>query len=144
MDRAELLDQVRRLRGEEKSPKEIARALGKPPSVIAPLVRAIAAERRDAPGESELVGCWINTGWSTGLSFDDSQGWADELSPDGQGGLVSVLVARRHRFDKVSVCGYLADVYCLGVKNSLGPDIQDEIELRRFLPIYYASYPYGW
>jgi hypothetical protein len=31
-----------------------------------------------------------------------------------------VLAARRHRHDKVSVCGYLADVYCLGVKTALG------------------------
>jgi hypothetical protein len=38
---------------------------------------------------------------------------------------VSVLVARRDRWDKVSVCGYLADVYCLGVKKVLGPDIKD-------------------
>jgi hypothetical protein len=37
------------------------------------------------------------------------------------------LVARRHRYDKVSLCGYLADVYCLGVKNVLGPEIRNEL-----------------
>ncbi|HYS39098.1 MAG TPA: hypothetical protein VEO01_26065 [Pseudonocardiaceae bacterium] len=33
------------------------------------------------------------------------------------------------------------DVYCLGVKNVLGPDVTDELTLSRFLPDYYAAYP---
>ncbi len=36
------------------------------------------------------------------------------------------------------------DVYCLGVKNVLGPDVTDELTLSRFLPDYYAAYPRGW
>jgi hypothetical protein len=145
MSNAELLDQVRTLRGAGNSPKEIARALGLPSSVVTPLVRAVAAERNATTGESELVGCWVNAGWSRGLSVDESRGWADEgPSDDDTGGLVSVLVARRHRFDKVSVCGYLADVYCLGIKNALGPQIKDEIGLHRFLPTYFDAHPDGW
>jgi hypothetical protein len=144
MGSPELLDQVRQLRGEGKSPKQIARALGMAPSAVAPLVRAIAAQRATAT-QSQLVGCWVNTGWSLGLSVDPARGWSDEAPPtDGTGGLVSVLVARRHRWDKVSMCGYLADVYCLGVKNVLGPDLTDELALRQFLPTYYAAYPHGW
>ena len=50
----------------------------------------------------------------------------------GTDGLVAVLVARKHRHGKVSVCGYLADVYCLGVKNALGPEIMDDLGLRGF------------
>ena len=53
---------------------------------------------------------------------------------------MSVLVARRHKYDKVSVCGYLADVYCLGVKNTYGPEIMDDVDLRRFLPEFFAAY----
>ena len=145
MGEAELLDQVRQLRGEGRTPKQIARALGMPPSTVAPLVRAVAAQRRGPAAEPQVVGCWVNVGWSLGLSVDQSRGWVDESpSEDGTGGLVSVLVARRHRWDKVSVCGYLVDVYCLGVKNVLGPEIDDEPALRRLLPNYYAAYPHGW
>jgi hypothetical protein len=144
MDSAELLDQVRQLRGEGKSPKQIARALGVAPSAVAPLVRAIAAQSAAAT-PSPLVGCWINTGWSRGLSIDPAQHWEDKVPVrDEAGGLVSLLVARRHRFDKVSMCGFLTDVYCLGVKNALGPDITDEVTLRRFVPTYYCAYPDGW
>jgi len=144
VDSAELLDQVRELRSEGKSPKQIARVLGMTPSAVAPLVRAVAAESAAAT-PPQLLGCWINTGWSQGLSVDPVYHWEDQTpADDDTGGLVSVLVARRHRFDKVSMCGYLTDVYCLGVKNVLGPEITDERDLRQFVPTYYSAYPRGW
>jgi hypothetical protein len=144
VDSAELLDQVRQLRGEGMSPKQIARALGMTPSAVAPLIRAIAAQSAAAI-PPPLLGCWINTGWSRGLAIDPAQHWEDMLpAHDEAGGLVSLLVARRHRFDKVSMCGFLTDVYCLGVKNVLGPDITDELALRQFVPTYYTAYPHGW
>jgi hypothetical protein len=55
-------------------------------------------------------------------------------------GMVSVLVARHHRYDKISVCGYLVDAFCLGVKNVYGPDVKDERELSKFVPFYYRAY----
>ena len=57
MDSAELKDRVRELRAEGRSPKEIARTLKVAPSVVAPLVRAIAAESADPEREPEVVGC---------------------------------------------------------------------------------------
>src|SRR5262245_59951027 len=143
MDNAALLQQVRQLRDQGMSPKQIARALAMTPAAVAPLVRTVAAQR-GAATQPQLVGCWINTGWSVGLSVDPTRGWADQPPPDGIGGLVSVLVARQHRWDKVSMCGYLADVYCLGVKKLLGPEITDEPALHRFLPHSYGAYPHGW
>jgi len=143
MDSAELLDQVRQLRGAGKSPKQIARALGMPPSAIAPLVRTIAAERTTA-AEAELAGCWISSGWSLGLSVDESRGWTDNVpSGDGVGGLVSVLIARKHRWDKVQLGGYLVDIYCLGVKKVYGPNTMDEFAARRFVPEYFAAHEHG-
>ncbi|SNQ47877.1 conserved hypothetical protein [Frankia canadensis] len=145
MDDADLLKQVSQLRDAGRSPKQIARVLGMPPSAVARLVRTVAAQTQAEAGEPAVVGCWVNAGWSRGLTVDPSRGWVDQApEPDGVGGLVSVLVARRHRWDRVSVCGYLADVYCLGVKNAFGPDVKTELELSRFLPDYFASYPDGW
>jgi hypothetical protein len=146
MEKAELLDQVRRLRAEGRSPKEIARALDIRPSAVAPLVRAVAAQAHAATEAPELVGCWINVGWNRGLSIVGHPDWLHvEPTPDDDiGGLVGVLIARRHRWDKVSVCGYLVDVYCLGVKNAFGPDITDDVALRRFLPKYFDNFLNGW
>ncbi|MEO3871735.1 helix-turn-helix domain-containing protein [Nonomuraea sp. B12E4] len=138
----ELKDQVRELRLQGRSPKEIARALGVSPSVVAPLVRAIAAETAGA-GEPEVVGCWINVGWSEGLTVDPARGWVDEKPDAGGGGMVSVLLARRQTWDRMTVCGYLADVYCLGVKKAVGPDALNDRDLRRFREFFFGEYA-GW
>ena len=120
MDSAELKERVRELRAEGRSPKEIARALKVPPSAVAPLVRAIAAEGAGGDGrEGELVGCWMSVGWSNGLGVDPGRGWVDE-APESDGGMVSVLVARRQTWDRMAVVGCLADVYCTGIKNIIG------------------------
>ncbi|MEU6997286.1 helix-turn-helix domain-containing protein [Nonomuraea sp. NPDC046570] len=144
MDNAELLTRVRELRAQGRSPKEIARALGVSPSTVAPLVRAIAAEGDGGGRAGEVFGCWVNTGWSVGLGVDATRGWTDE-APGAQdtAGMVSVLVARRHGWDKVSICGYLVDVYCLGVKNVLGPDVMDEVSLRKTREFFFSDYA-GW
>lgn len=145
MGNEDLLNHVRQLRGEGRTPKQIARALGMSPSAVAPLVRKVAAERDAMAGEAELFGCWINVGWSAGLTVAPSRGWVDESpSGDGTGGLVSMLVSRRHRFDKVATYGYLVDVYCLGVKNVTDLEITDEFELRQFQSAFYSAYPAGW
>jgi hypothetical protein len=138
MTSAELEQQVRARHAAGASPKEIARALSVRPAVVIPIVRRVAGEshgRRDAA----VRGCWVNPGWSEGLTIDDDRDW-----PRGEaatvGGLVTVVVAREHRYDKVSVCVYLVDVYCLGVKNVLGPRVMSEHELSEFVPAFFASY----
>lgn len=111
------------------------------PSEASRLVRSAAILAQAQAPEPPLVGCWISPNWSTGLTFGDHPDWPVHHAPSaGPDGLVAVLVARRHRHDKVSVCGYLADVYCLGVKNALGPEIMDELTLRGFVRKYFSGY----
>ncbi|WP_219461794.1 helix-turn-helix domain-containing protein [Nonomuraea rhizosphaerae] len=144
MDNAELKDRVRELRAEGRSPKEIARTLGVAPSVVAPLVRAVAAEAGAAAGAPEVAGCWVNVGWSAGLTVDPARDWTDEKpSADELAGQVCVLVARKHGWDRLSVCGYLADVYCMGVKDLIGPDVIDDRQLSRFREYFFSDYA-GW
>ena len=61
----DLLGNVRALRAKGLSPKQIARSLGVRPAAVADLVRTIAAENGAA---NEKIECWINAGWSTGLT----------------------------------------------------------------------------
>jgi hypothetical protein len=138
----ERLDRVAELRERGAGPKQVARALGIRPAEAARLVREAAARAQSEQTEAALVGCWISPGWSAGLGIaGDHPDWPDDEGADsGTEGLVSVLLARRHRFDKVSVCGYLVDVYCLGVKNALGPRIADEAELTRFRWEFFSAY----
>ncbi len=51
-----------------------------------------------------------------------------------------MLVARRHRTNRVSVCGYLVDTYCLGVKDTLGPHVMSDRDLPAFVHAYFDAF----
>ncbi|MCO1653966.1 helix-turn-helix domain-containing protein [Pseudonocardia sp. S2-4] len=87
-----------------------------------------------------LVGTWVSRGWSAGLAVPpDRPDWSDDDADAGLEGLVSVLVARRDRPRRLSVCGYLVDTYCLGVKNALGPTVLGDRELPDFRRRFFQS-----
>ncbi len=136
-----LLRRVRELREAGRSPKQIAQALGVRPATVAPLVRAIAQQAAAAEPEPELVGCWVSPGWSEGQPVDGHEEWPDIPLPDGSGAaLACVAVARRYRPQRVSVCGYLVDKYCLGVKNALGPRVMNERDLPAFIRTFFSAF----
>jgi hypothetical protein len=123
-----LLAQVRLMRERGSSPKQIAKALGLRPAAVAPLVRQVAAlqQSHDDPADRVLLGCWISPGWSAGLGLDEAPAAWAALDPVGPGepatgGLANVLIIRQERASRVTACGFLVDVYCLGVKNAVGP-----------------------
>ena len=131
------------MRAQGSPPRAIAHALGVRPAVVAPLVRQIAAEVPEVPIErAELAGCWISPAWSRELLVELRDGWNDvDLGPDGPAGIVLVLVARAGRGDKVSVCGYLVDTFCLGVKDVFGPELMSRRKLPAFVRRYFMAFP---
>jgi hypothetical protein len=141
MDNEELLQRVRALRATGRSPKDIARALGLRPAQVAPLVRAIAAEEHADSSERWLPGCWVSPGWSQGLTVEGHPGWPDVDAADAEAlGLVSVLVTRQERYGRVRLCGWLVDVYCLGVKDVVGPRVMDERRAVELRGSFFAAY----
>jgi hypothetical protein len=54
------------------------------------------------------------------------------VAGDGASGLADVLVAREHG-SGVSAWGYLVDVWCLGVKNCIGPKTMERRKLPDFV-----------
>ena len=141
MDSQELLGRVRALRVRGYSPKQIARSLGVPPATVAPLVRTIAAADQAGAAERKLLGCWVSPGWSQGLTVKAHPEWPNVDAADaGAQGLVSVLVTREERYGKVRVCGWLVDVWCLGVKDVVGPRVTDERRAAEFTRSYFAAY----
>lgn len=137
----DLFARARELRAAHRSPKEIARALGVRPSAVAPLMRVIAQEEAADQPEPAVIGCWVSPNWSAGLTVRGHEEWPERNATDyGHGGLAGVVVARRHRPRRVSVCGYLVDVYCLGVKNALGPDMMNDRDLPGFVGRFFRAF----
>lgn len=139
---AGLLDAVRDLRQQGRSPKEISRALRARPSVVAEAVRMLArAADEGSPASEPEVRCWVNADWHNELIVDRHRGW-----PRGDGvargcnGLATVLVARERRHGKFSACSFLVDTHCLGVKETIGPRVMDERGLDDFRDLLFADY----
>jgi hypothetical protein len=131
---------VRELRVAGRSPKQIARALGVPLGSVAPLVRAIAAEEAERQPGGRVLGCWVNPGWGAGLSVDGHPEWPRGEAVDGCSGLAGVVIARRSRYGRLSVCGYLIDVYCLGAKDVVGPRVINDSDLTGFLAQFFDAF----
>lgn len=121
--------------------KQIAVALGEKPKVMASLVRAVTEADTPVEPDPDVVGCWVSPGWSSGLTVHDRPQWRDIPDPDqGPGGMAAVLVARRHRTNRVSVCGFLVDTGCLGVKDVLGPNILSDRDLAGFVDLFFSAF----
>jgi hypothetical protein len=154
MEQDELLATARALRARRFTPAEIARALGVSKADAARLVRLVACEReshaRVAAGVSANAGavasqtrCWVSPGWRHGLRIDGHADWPDDggaPSEAGDSGVACVLIASPDRRDRLSVCGYLVDTWCLGVKNTIGPQRMGRRELDAFKCQYFGPW----
>jgi hypothetical protein len=137
----EELARVRELRERGLTPKEIARKIGLPPARVTQLVRKIAAAETVDPTQRPVVECWVSPGWSAGLTVTGHPEWPVEpAEEEASSGLVGVLVAREAGRNRVSVCTWLVDVYCLGVKNDLGPEVAYRSELPRMVHDFFAVF----
>lgn len=134
----DLAERVAELRRAGRTPKEIARALGIRPSEVAPLIRAVGAAEPKAV--ATVTRCWISDGWSAGLTIDGHSDWPGLGGDPGTAasGLASVLVAREQG-SNVSACGYLVDLWCLGVKDCLGPETMNQRRLPEFVSLVSQS-----
>lgn len=136
----ELAERVAELRQKGRTPKEIARALGVKPADVMPVIRAIGAQapRREAP----VAGCWVTDHWADRLGVRGHTDWPGMPPPEsetGESGLVGVLVAR-DTGSTVLACGFLVDVFCLGVKDTNGPKTMNRRKLPDFVRVFFSAW----
>jgi hypothetical protein len=154
MNSDDLKSRVQALRAAGSTPKQIARTLGIPRARAVSLIHGGSSPRPDhttarpqssTEPDKQLIGCWITRQWSNGLGIDQRpDDWIDDtdLPPLAMGaGLASIAVAREHTDTEVSVCGYLVDTYCQGVKNAVRPNMLDRRDLADFLTDFFHAYP---
>jgi len=147
MDDEQLLAEIRSLRAGGLSTNAIVRATGLPRARVAPLVRQFDREAPEARPEQGVVGCWVSEGWDAGLSVSADADWPGRGGAGSDtSGLAGVLVAREHprRGGEVTVCGYLVDTHCLGVKDALGPRPMSRRTLDRFAVRFFEPFDGLW
>ncbi len=132
---------ARSLHAHGYSARQIARVLGISRAAAAAVVRQPAEAAGRALAGGDLKACWVSAGWSAGLLVDERFRWPDrqEGGPDTPG-LAAVLIARHAGRDKVSACGYLVDLYCLGVKDVIGPRILNDQQHAQFTRTFFAGF----
>lgn len=121
-----LLNRVRELRAQRYTPAEIARAVAISKSEAARLVRVVAVESGTAAAGTagDQGRCWVNPGWRHGLGIDGHDHWpGDAGAPTraADSGVAVVMTATPVGHDRLEMCTFLVDTWCLGVKNAVGP-----------------------
>ncbi len=154
MEYDELLATVQALRARRFTPGEIARVLGVSKGDAARLVPIVAGERdsqatASGPGNAtdrllaRQACAWVSPGWRHGLRIDGHADWPDDAGAPTQAsdsGVACVLVAALDRRGTQSVCGYLIDTWCMGVKNAIGPKRMRPRELEAFKRQYFGQW----
>ncbi|MDH6060428.1 DNA-binding response regulator [Chrysosporum bergii ANA360D] len=64
-----------------------------------------------------------------------------ENSDDIDVGLGLVIIAREARYNRISFCSYLLDVWCLGVKDTIPPRTVDRIDFKRVVEQLFDMFP---
>lgn len=114
---------ITNLRALNLTPKQIARKLGLRVSEVSAVVRAQAEKNALAHGKTvnldPLLECWANGGAVE--HFFAAQTPSTATVEDESQGMAIATVARKASHNRVVVCTYLLDYWCLGLKDTIGP-----------------------
>ncbi len=133
----EQTQEVSRLRSLNLSPKQIARQLGLRPAEVSAFIKAQATEvalARALKGElAPIDRCLVNE--------DAAKVLLDpKLLDYGDGsGFAQIVVTRLER-NRYSVCTYLVDYWCLGVKDAMGPRTMDHTDYITMVNHIYGNF----
>ncbi|MBM0740627.1 DNA-binding response regulator [Phormidium sp. CLA17] len=139
------------LRTRNVAPKQIARQLGLRPAEVSALIKAQAeqaATARLATGELNLLfQCLVNQNCLAGLFPERQMESATDPSPESEedtdAGLAVIILSRKAGFNRLEVCTYLVDLWCLGVKDVSGPRLMPPSTYKEFVEFAYKPFPAG-
>ncbi|MDX2230068.1 MAG: hypothetical protein NW220_10545 [Leptolyngbyaceae cyanobacterium bins.349] len=149
------------LRSRNVAPKQIARQLGLRPAEVSACLKAQAEQAtatRLAAGElNPVYQCLVNQNCLAELTTtppetapeSDNELATTELATTDDNedvnspGFAIVTVARKAGFNRVEVCTYLVDVWCLGVKDVSGMRTVDPTTYRDFVDFAYKEFAEG-
>jgi hypothetical protein len=134
----ELEQEIHRLRTLNLAPKQIARKLSLRPAEVSDAIRrqaqasGLSTKHHTMP---PLVDCWVDGDTASALATQSTQSLY-QLT-DKARGLSVVTVVRQPNYDHLSLCTYLVDYWCLGVKNAMG---LRKISTERYISVLEQAY----
>jgi hypothetical protein len=131
------------LRDRKLTPKQIARKLGLRVSAVSAFIKQQAEQKAIARAEAgeldPIVECLVN-GSCVERYFPGETPQETEANEDTLEGMAVVSVARSSGFNRITVCTYLVDLWCLGVKDAMGPRQIDPGEYRVLMDMAYTGF----
>lgn len=135
------------LRSRNVAPKQIARQLGLRPAEVSSFLKVQAEQataNRTATGElNPIYECLVNKNCLPELtSPPGSKGKTqedEELDNEGSGYAI-VTIARIAGFNRLEVCTYLVDIWCLGVKDVSGMRKVNPTTYKDFVDFAYKKF----
>lgn len=142
------------LRTRNLTPKQIARKVGLKVSEVTAVIKGqaeqLALARSEAGELDPVVECLVNKSCAEQFLLNSAeQSDIIPLESDSPvkdeflNGLVMVSVARQAAHNRISVCTYLLDVWCLGLKDTLGPRKLDRTDYKQLIEAVYRGFPEG-
>jgi hypothetical protein len=139
------------LRTRNVTPKQIARQLGLRPAEVSALIRTHAEQAATARLEAgelyPFFQCLINQNCLADLlperQAESAIAPSTELEDDADAGLAVIILSRKAGFNRLEVCTYLVDLWCLGVKDASGPQLMNPSTYKDFIEFAYKPFPAG-
>ncbi|MBW4513201.1 MAG: sigma-70 region 4 domain-containing protein, partial [Scytonematopsis contorta HA4267-MV1] len=141
------------LRALHLTPKQIARKLGLKVSDVNTAIQHQAEEtalNRKATGELDPLYQCFATANLVRLLPDNSElaelkklveNITNVYTNDSVNGLGLVVIAREGKYNELSICSYLLDLWCLGVKDSIAPRKINRLKFKEFVEKSFDAFP---
>ena len=131
------------LRVQKLTPKQIARKLGLKVAEVSAAIKEQAEQTtltRVATGElNPVVECLVNASCAEKF-LGNSATQESESDDDMNGGLTIVSVTRQVGYNRLNVCTYMLDLWCLGVKDTIGPRQLNRMKYLQFIEAVYHGF----
>lgn len=138
--------EITELRARNLTPKQIARKLELRAAEVTAYIKEQAEEKtlaRVASGELEPVcECFVNANCADYYLHDNPEP-IEETEGNLDQGLALVCITRQAKYDRFTICTYLLDLWCLGVKDTMGPRQLNSSEYKQMLNYTYQCFPEG-
>ena len=140
--------EILNLRALNLTPKQIARKLGLKVSEVSSVIQNQAQQTKsDRLAKRELdpvYQCLASENLIQLLPDIPSENSIQNLEKNNDDiarGLGLVVIARAARYNQITVCSYLLDIWCLGVKDAMPPRTVDRIKFKEVAEALFHPFP---